>query len=428
MNIDDVEDFIANNNEIAQLYDILALTEKKIKTLKFSVDRYPYFVDLEKFLKNNFTNYTHEILQANHNWRQLQNTNFDKDLIFIQMFDGFEYNLLRSFTEENDSIKWQYRQSEQIKFLVSLAKTHPQKVFVLLTSLKFLERELDENFNLENFVPVCIGGDIFHEYEEYKTVKQVLNKTISDKHVICLNNVPRPHRVATVLYLILKKLDKHCTISFISNDIRRNFTWNEIEAEFFNVSTAGDWIYFNDLSLKVNFEETAKKLETYDFLKQDVYYNNSSKSSAKTQNVINFNERLSNLYKQSLVEIITESTCFEPTLNLTEKFTNSIYGCNLPIFISTQGTVKYLRDQGFDTFDDIIDHSYDNEVNPFYRLKKAIDLNSEIITNRDLALELWQKSKQRFIDNKNFFETKFYDIVDGDRKKDLLKIKSNLAK
>ena len=180
MNIDDVEDFIANNNEIAQLYDILALTEKKIKTLKFSVDKYPYFVDLEKFLKNNFTNYTHEILQANHNWRQLQNTNFDKDLIFIQMFDGFEYNLLRSFTEENDSIKWQYRQSEQIKFLVSLAKTHPQKVFVLLTSLKFLERELDENFNLENFVPVCIGGDIFHEYEEYKTVKQVLNKTIGD--------------------------------------------------------------------------------------------------------------------------------------------------------------------------------------------------------------------------------------------------------
>jgi hypothetical protein len=39
-----------------------------------------------------------------------------------------------------------------------------------------------------------------------------------------------------------------------------------------------------------------------------------------------------------------------------------------------------------------------------------------------------QKNKQRFIDNKDFFETKFYDIVDSDRKKELLKIKNNLAK
>lgn len=417
MNIDILEDFIQNNDNIDQLYYIIALAEKKIKNLN-PVGRYAYFEDLEKFLADNFTNFTHEIVHANH-WRKLQNTNFDKDLNFIQLHDAYEYDFSRSFTEKNHSIDWFYRKSEQIKFLTLLAEKYPEKLFVLLTSLQFLDREID--CDLPNFVPVFIGGDIFKE--DYKGLDMVYTKHIEHKHVVCLNNNPRPHRVATVLYMMHTKLDQYCNMSFLSNDIRKTYTWQEIETELYNVYTVSDWIYYPDIDLKNQLEELSKNIKNYDFLVENVFSDLTNEFKNSSPCVFNFNQRLSKIYQNSLVEIITESTCFEPTLNLTEKYTNSIYGCNLPIFISTQGTVKYLRQLGFDTFDDVIDHSYDDEVNPFYRLKKAIDLNRNILSNSDLAMEQWEKNKQRFIDNKNFYETKLYDMINKNRNSDLLTIK-----
>jgi hypothetical protein len=435
MNLISVQNYISKSNSINELSIILNLVNNKLSSLSYkkssieekikplSIKSTKRFrIELENFIYNNFSNFDYKVLHANH-WRQLQNVEFDKNLIFIQLNDGFEYDLLRSFSQTDSKIDWQYRQSEQIKFLISLAKKYTQKTFVLLTSLEFIEREINGYCDLKNLIPICIGGDIFLENEGYNTVDLILKKEVSNKHVVCLNNYPRPHRVATILYLIYKNLDKHCNISFMSNDIRRLLYSHEIELEFYNISTVSDWIYFEDLNLKNDLESLSTNLKNYKFLIEDVYLNTHGNENP---NVFNFSEKLFNSYQKSLVEIITESTCFEPSLNLTEKYTNSIYGCNFPIFISSQDTVQYLRKIGFDTFDDIIDHSYDNEINPFYRLKKAIDLNSDIISNCDLALELFEKNKQRFVDNKNFYETKFYDIINDKRQNELLRIKKLL--
>jgi hypothetical protein len=226
--------------------------------------------------------------------------------------------------------------------------------------------------------------------------------------------------MAVVLYLLSETLDKFSKISFISAERRMDL--NYLESGNYDANIFLDWIYFSDSDLKSKLIQISESLNDHTSLLIEPVYSNATAES----NIDNFINRLSHHYKHALVEIVTESTCFEPTLNLTEKYTNTIYGAVLPIMISTQGTVKYLEELGFDTFSDIIDHSYDSEPNPFYRMKKAIDLNRRLIEDRDYAYEKWQSCTTRFQTNKDFFENKFYDVIDQRRKTQLLAFKNNL--
>jgi hypothetical protein len=80
----------------------------------------------------------------------------------------------------------------------------------------------------------------------------------------------------------------------------------------------------------------------------------------------------------ALVNVITES-CYEPypgsnifeshpKPGFTEKTYKSIMFGQLPIFVAPYYTVQSYRELGFDPFDDIIDHSYDLEIDPVKRL------------------------------------------------------------
>ena len=55
--------------------------------------------------------------------------------------------------------------------------------------------------------------------------------------------------------------------------------------------------------------------------------------------------------------------------------------------------VAKIRDQGFDVFDDIINHSYDNEKNPWVRMISVIQEMQNLIRKgcKDLRQEHWQR-------------------------------------
>ena len=126
----------------------------------------------------------------------------------------------------------------------------------------------------------------------------------------------------------------------------------------------------------------------------------------------NFIANLLPVYKNTAVEIITETTAAEGTAHLTEKYVNCVFGKCFPIIIGTFKNVELYRSMGYDMFDDIIDHSYDYEPNPFYRMKMAIDANIEIISDRDLAISLHEENKERFENNiQNYIAQ--YDIILG---------------
>ena len=418
MDLTAIKHYINSIQQRDDLFELLNLIKQKID----SPNRYTTNsdIDLINFINDNFPDCDFINLYSK-NWRNLQDFTFTKNLIIIQLKDLFDYNFLRSFIETDEKIEWDVNISDQIGFLVELVKSHKDKNFLLLSNLEFLDKELERFSDIANLHAICIGGDILIEFDDYKNLDLVLEKQIQNKHVICLNNYPRPHRVGTVLYLLYKELDKFCNMSFISKALREKLDVHELK--FYDTATCLDWIYFTDLNLKEDLEKITYRLRTYNFLQEEVW-------SADTDRQLshNFKHRLARQYESSIVEIITESTCYESTLNLTEKYSNSIYGCNFPILISSQGTVAYLRELGFDVFDDIIDHSYDSEINPFYRLKKAIDLNEKIISDKEFAYSLWQNNKDRFLNNKLFLENKFYKIIKQKREKELLEYKNFISK
>jgi hypothetical protein len=86
-------------------------------------------------------------------------------------------------------------------------------------------------------------------------------------------------------------------------------------------------------------------------------------------------------------------TLFDDTrLHLTEKTLRPI-ACGRPfILMATHGSLQYLRDYGFRTFDGIIDETYDTITDPRQRLDAVIQEMSRIAAlNRSEKYILWKQ-------------------------------------
>ena len=103
------------------------------------------------------------------------------------------------------------------------------------------------------------------------------------------------------------------------------------------------------------------------------------------------------LYK-SLISIVHETNNYEQTgIFLTEKSFKVFAWHQIPIFAATSGHVQAVRELGFDVFDDIIDHSYDNahphvhQLKIFSQLSKFLSQYPEVQDVRDLRKKLWPR-------------------------------------
>jgi hypothetical protein len=261
-----------------------------------------------------------------------------------------------------------------------------------------LEREIPIIDNL--FICTNVEG-IWIEYNERRLIEPIYEKDFNNiKHVLCLNNNPRPHRVGTVMYMLIRKLGTATKMSFLSNERIDG----ESNAEY-DYETFLSWALWDD-DVRGKFKEIYEsQLTDYKFLAEYVYDTNATSGG----NVINFNDKLSHHYKHTFIDVITESTCIETSLNLTEKYINSIFGCAFPILIATHGSVGFIRSLGFDVFDDVINHSYDNEPNHFYRMKKAIDLNYDLLIDSKRIKELWSSRIDRFERNVNHYNNVLHE-------------------
>ena len=82
--------------------------------------------------------------------------------------------------------------------------------------------------------------------------------------------------------------------------------------------------------------------------------------------------------ENSYVNIVTESTFIDSELvvHITEKSFRPFYFYQFPIFVASHHHVKHLKEiYGFDMFEDIINHSYDDLVNHrdrFFEIIKEI--------------------------------------------------------
>ena len=128
-------------------------------------------------------------------------------------------------------------------------------------------------------------------------------------------------------------------------------------------------------------------------------------------------------YRSTEIEVVLETLWEDDRLHLTEKSLRPI-ACRQPfILAATHGSLQYLRDYGFRTFDTIWDETYDTIVDPYQRMQAIIKLLREITTwsavqRRDNI----QRMQQVADHNHNHFFSKvfFNQVID--------ELRTNMAK
>ena len=108
------------------------------------------------------------------------------------------------------------------------------------------------------------------------------------------------------------------------------------------------------------------------------------------------------VYKKSLFHIIAETATYQSSLS--EKTFKVFAAGQIPIMCGPQYAIKHLRKLGFDVFDDIIDHSYDNILdwkNRIDAMHKSLDKLAEL----DLNILLPQTHNRR-IKNQQYLKSK----------------------
>jgi len=280
-----------------------------------------------------------------------------------------------------------------IEGLLNLVKNNPTHVFYLLTVCPFLQEVVPSIKNLQ----VIHWGEDFslNPINQYHQLDPVDDKTFSEGwHWTCLNNNIRMNRNICAMMLLGENIP-HGHIRLDPAAIMPHPDWKS----FLKYLKINKYKYLHSVSsLYPVLERGFDRVKTTDGYFQNKYEFLDSAGIARGSHT-NFDRYLRNIFGNSTVDIIVETVLINRSGIITEKYLNSIYGYNFPIYIGMAGSVNHLRKLGFDLFDDVIDHSYDTIQDHYTRMFTAINSNRQILENRELALTHWNQCKDRFNQN-----------------------------
>ena len=127
-------------------------------------------------------------------------------------------------------------------------------------------------------------------------------------------------------------------------------------------------------------------------------------------NTVEFTQTDVNFYLDSYLGIIVD-TFFDNGVFVSEKIFNAINYQQLFFYAGYPGTLQYLRDQGYQTFDDIIDTSYDNILEHGARLVAARRSLLDFLQQPTEAIEAaYKKSVPAIQHNKQLLQQQRPDL------------------
>jgi hypothetical protein len=334
----------------------------------------------------------------------ISNKSYDEEPEYYAVHRDFYWNYIQSSIKNNlviiaikdhltsdDFNPWYHAEPTLITPLTDIFEAHADKKFILITSLENLESYV----NYKNVSIVPWGGDITNQMIEYKRLPNILEKNLeSNTTFLTLNRNNRTARRYFLSFLLGLNLKDHGLISCMFRD--------ELPT-----TPTHTWDFASQEDIKEVFEVGYQKLLTTAL---DISDSIDIYPEKDNDNYNNFLSVLTPYYQNTFIEFINETSYTETAFLVTEKTANCFYGCSFPIWISSPGIVKFLRTLGLDVFDDVIDHSYDNELHPIRRMYLAISNNMHLLNNPDLVKKLWSTHKDRFSKNINFLQNELYDI------------------
>ena len=118
-------------------------------------------------------------------------------------------------------------------------------------------------------------------------------------------------------------------------------------------------------------------------------------------------------YQSTEIEVVLETLFDDDRLHLTEKSLRPI-ACRQPfILAATHGSLQYLRNYGFKTFDAIWDETYDTIEDPYQRMRAIIKLMLEVAAWSDVQRRDNIQRMQQIADHNHnhLFSKDFSDLI-----------------
>jgi hypothetical protein len=276
--------------------------------------------------------------------------------------------------------------------LVKKEKLDSSRIYLLNNNSKLKYYSEKHNISINTYSLDFLVKFIATHMSELGEPNFIENK--DGEFFLCHNRSPKPHRYALLTLL------KH-------ENVIQNVDWSLIMGWYFKKEDRGSNynLFFNDL---FTHQEIIKYSSEIDFfskidIKKSKHEENQSWFDDTGDNPNIFWNKVYELktYENSYVNIVTESCYFPKEIHITEKSMKPFYFYQFPIFLSSYNHVKYMKDRfGFDMFDDVIDHSYDNEIDNSKRLFMVFNEIKKLLGNKDKLIDFYKNNKNRFLNNR----------------------------
>jgi hypothetical protein len=346
--------------------------------------------------------------------RKIKTQRLDKKLVLIAVRDHFHHPYKRLLDNDFDNES----------MLIELAVNDPDKLFVLFLEYFSLEHVVKLTA-IPNIKVILWYGNLTDDLYCYQKVEPARNKNFETLFpAVCLNRYAKSHRLVLLSYLYGQGLENYTHLSLLK-------LTDKITADT-ELLDLIDWEFANGTE---NIQQIIKPGFKKIFADRNKLANNEQAYStvpgteivAYYSNAQNFQTYLRHTYSNSLIEFVSETLYETEYGSITEKYLNSIYGYNFPVLIAVPGAVQFLRNLGFDMFDDVVDHSYDSIDDNLKRIESAVQSNIHLIKDKNLLIDHWKKSLPRFDKNlefvKNHLPDKIYKSV-IESFKDCVKVKT----
>jgi hypothetical protein len=218
-----------------------------------------------------------------------------------------------------------------------------------------------------------------------------------ERFFMCFNRGPKIHRYSLLAFMLKHNLLNDSNWSFIPNffsiydfeNYRQIFNVDEIKNYDKEIKT------LNELKLKIS-----------DYEKTELSFDDNNEITVlnpKYKNVLLPPEIPEN-YINSYVNLVTETKFFdnENVIQISEKSFKPFFYYQFPMILATHHHIKAMKEKyDFDFFDDVIDHSYDNEPNQKKRFNLFVNEVQRLHDNKENLIEFYRNNQLRFEINKN---------------------------
>ena len=310
----------------------------------------------------------------------------DEVMEYLRNQDNFFLMMLTAHEPEGE-------QSFQcLKDFIDKHSIPQKKIFIVNNNSKLNElkhkHELDINVHSIKFIPNSSNLTL-------SRIQSVFNENKEGKFFLCHNKSPKPHRYAILVLLKNQNILEDVNWSLVSG-----FKFKD-ELFFCHLFTKEDTQKYNE---EIEFF-TSIDVKKSEYELQEKWFNpNSTEINVEgLPHWMRIPEKPVT-FENSYVNIVTESSFIdsESVVHITEKSFRPFYFYQLPIFVSSHNHVKYLKEiYGFDMFEDVINHSYDDVVDNRNRLFEIMKEIKRLNENKEKIKEFYKKNYDRFEKNKN---------------------------